>query len=54
METISENTFKPIAIALYGLLNHSGFAGMTISSAINVMVFPNVFEMAPEDIQPIL
>ena len=30
------------------------FAGMTISSAINVMVFPNVFEMTPEDIQPIL
>lgn len=30
------------------------FTGMSISSAINVMVFPNIFEMAPEDIQPIL
>ena len=30
------------------------FAGMSISSAINVMIFPNLFEMAPEDIQPIL
>ena len=30
------------------------FTGMSISSAINVMMFPNMFEMAPEDIQPIL
>ena len=30
------------------------FAGMTISSAINVMMFPNIFDMAPEEIQPIL
>lgn len=30
------------------------FAGMTVSSAINAMAFPNIFDMAPEDIQPIL
>lgn len=30
------------------------FAGMSISSAINVMVFPNILEMTAEDIQPIL
>jgi len=30
------------------------FAGMTISSTINVIFFPNIFDMAPEDIKPIL
>lgn len=30
------------------------FAGMSISSTINVIIFPNILEMAPEDIQPIL
>ena len=30
------------------------FAGMSISSTINVMIFPNILDMAPEDIQPIL
>ena len=30
------------------------FGGMTASSIINVMLTPNMFEMTPEEIQPIL
>ena len=30
------------------------FAGMSISSTVNVMLFPNILEMAADDIQPIL